>query len=538
MRAFKVIQARSRTAARFTLLAALALLLLPASASAVQRTSTFAPTGAEQMFVVPAGVTVLSVSAVGANGGLAGGLGATVTGTLFVSPGQALFVNVGGDGGTSASGFNGGGNGASLGVFIGGGGGGASDVRTISRNAPGTLASRVIIGGGGGGSGSSGTVAGGAGGAAGVAGATGTDAGAGAGPGGGGAAGTPAGAAGGSAGASGNGPAQAGGTGSLGLGGGGGLGGAGGASGAGGGGGGGLDGGGGGGGGGDAFAGPSPDGGGGGGGGGSSLVPAGGSGPSAGSSPQIQITYNAPTASLSTSGLTFDEQALSTLSDAQAVDVTNNGSAPLSVGRVKATGANAGDFVIDSSDCQDAVGIGASCSLLVRFAPQATGARSATLSIASNASASADTVPLSGTGGTLPQGPKGDTGNTGNTGPQGPIGPAGATGATGPIGSTGATGSAGKDGQIALVAYQATARSSKVTVRYALTGPADITLKVKPPKGRTTTVAKAKGRAGINKISWNRKLGGKKAGKGTYKLSITATAGGRTASSSLTIKLT
>ena len=84
-----------------------------------------------------------------------------------------------------------------------------------------------------------------------------------------------------------------------------------------------------------------------------------------------------------------------------------------------------------------------------------------------------------------------------------------------------------------LVAYQATATVAKATVRYALTGAADVTLKVKPPKGAAVTVGKAKGKAGINRISWNRKLKGRKAGKGTYKLTITATAGGRSVASTV-----
>ena len=66
-----------------------------------------------------------------------------------------------------------------------------------------------------------------------------------------------------------------------------------------------------------------------------------------------------------------------------------------------------------------------------------------------------------------------------------------------------------------------------------------LTLKVKPPKGAAVTVAngKGKGKAGINRISWNRKLKGKKAPKGTYKLTINATAAGKSVSSTLSVKL-
>jgi DNA-binding beta-propeller fold protein YncE len=124
-------------------------------------TVTFATTGAEQQFVVPTGVTSLVVAAVGARGGdsgtgYAGGRGARVAGTVPVTPGQTLFVEVGGNGATiggslaAAGGFNGGGSSTR------GTGGGASDVRTVSRanaDATASLDSRVVTAGGGGGAG-------------------------------------------------------------------------------------------------------------------------------------------------------------------------------------------------------------------------------------------------------------------------------------------------------------------------------------------------------------------------------------------------
>src|SRR5205823_7904845 len=149
--------------------AAVCALMVPA-AHAQATTQTFAYTGAEQTFTVPAGVSSVHVAAVGGSGGNTdrpGGVAAQVSGDLSVTPGETLYVEVGARGGESAGyssgAFNGGGEGA-------GGGGGASDVRT-SPLASGLLPDpRLLVAGGGGGAGMSGTAIGGAGGAAGEAG--------------------------------------------------------------------------------------------------------------------------------------------------------------------------------------------------------------------------------------------------------------------------------------------------------------------------------------------------------------------------------
>jgi hypothetical protein len=148
-----------------------ALAALAASAPAQATTVVFPYTGGEGMFVVPAGVTSIQVVAIGGSGGAAeagGGAAAQVTGNLSVTPGQILYVEVGGKGQSQgeggAGGFNGGGSGA-------GGGGGASDVRISPRSAGLSPDPRLIVAGGGGGAGSSGpSGAGGTGGAAGEAG--------------------------------------------------------------------------------------------------------------------------------------------------------------------------------------------------------------------------------------------------------------------------------------------------------------------------------------------------------------------------------
>lgn len=134
-------------------------------ATVVAQTTTFSIPGV-QSYTVPAGVTQLSVDAVGGKGGnnnnwpagiyaSQGGAGGRVVCTINVTPGQVLQVYVGGQGtaGTTTrgvGGFNGGGNGGGSGTtYNGGGGGGGSDIRF----SPYALADRKIVAGGGGGAG-------------------------------------------------------------------------------------------------------------------------------------------------------------------------------------------------------------------------------------------------------------------------------------------------------------------------------------------------------------------------------------------------
>ncbi len=121
---------------------------------------TFAFTGAAQTFVVPNGVTAITIEAWGASGGSATnnsslcgtnggkpGLGGYATGTLAVTPGETLQILVGGAGQPGpAGGFNGGGVGCNDSTTCSTGGG-ASDVRRGGT----TLADRVLVAGGGGG---------------------------------------------------------------------------------------------------------------------------------------------------------------------------------------------------------------------------------------------------------------------------------------------------------------------------------------------------------------------------------------------------
>lgn len=111
--------------------------------------TTFAFTGAEQTWIVPAGITSITVDSYGAQGGANWvnntNFGGHVQATLAVTPGTMIYVYVGEQPTTVTGGWNGGGFGETGGL----GGGGASDIR-IGGN---TLNDRMIVAGAGGGGG-------------------------------------------------------------------------------------------------------------------------------------------------------------------------------------------------------------------------------------------------------------------------------------------------------------------------------------------------------------------------------------------------
>jgi len=106
-----------------------------------------------------------------------------------------------------------------------------------------------------------------------------------------------------------------------------------------------------------------------------------------------------PAISLNAASLVFNAQTLGSASPSQSVTVANSGAAPLTLGAITLTGSAAGDFSPSGTCASGAVLVaGAGCSLAVTFAPAALGARSATLSIASNAVNGLAVLSLSGTG--------------------------------------------------------------------------------------------------------------------------------------------
>ena len=100
-----------------------------------------------------------------------------------------------------------------------------------------------------------------------------------------------------------------------------------------------------------------------------------------------------PALSVSPASLTFPSQALNTTSSAQKVTVNNTGTTAVSVSAIAASG----DFA-ETGTCGASIAAGASCTVSVTFTPTASGTRTGSLTIASNAANSPATVALTGTG--------------------------------------------------------------------------------------------------------------------------------------------
>jgi hypothetical protein len=99
------------------------------------------------------------------------------------------------------------------------------------------------------------------------------------------------------------------------------------------------------------------------------------------------------TLSVAPASLTFASQALNTTSSAQTVTVSNTGTAAASLSVI----VTSGDFS-QTNTCGTSIAAGSSCTVSVKFTPVASGTRTGSLTIASNASNSPATVALTGTG--------------------------------------------------------------------------------------------------------------------------------------------
>jgi hypothetical protein len=101
-----------------------------------------------------------------------------------------------------------------------------------------------------------------------------------------------------------------------------------------------------------------------------------------------------PVITISPQNLDFGTQTVGIVSAPQTVALKNVGQALLSVNSIAVVGANPGDFT--AGQCAPVLAVNASCLVSVTMNPQASGPRSASLSISDNASGSPQGVPLSG----------------------------------------------------------------------------------------------------------------------------------------------
>lgn len=199
----------------------------------------------------------------------------------------------------------------------------------------------------------------------------------------------------------------------------------------------------------------------------------------------------------------WDEQSLGTMSASRAVTYTAIGSAT-EITRVRVIGAARDEFLISSDDCSgETLNPGESCSVRIRFAPEALGSRAAALGL-STGSVAVSPVTLSGTGSSAPIGATGSTGATGATGSTGDTGATGSTGATGetgptgPVGATGETGSTGSTGATGATGSTGDRGPIGATGSTGATGQPGGLVTVKPT-GRTKVGGK--GRAILGRIS-------------------------------------
>jgi hypothetical protein len=103
-----------------------------------------------------------------------------------------------------------------------------------------------------------------------------------------------------------------------------------------------------------------------------------------------------PVLSLSAAALTFAPQAPGTSSFAQAITLTNSGTATLAVSGIGISGTDASGFA-ETNNCTS-LAANASCLINVTSTPNAAGAQAASLSVTDNAPGSPQTVALNGTG--------------------------------------------------------------------------------------------------------------------------------------------
>ena len=113
----------------------------------------------------------------------------------------------------------------------------------------------------------------------------------------------------------------------------------------------------------------------------------------------VEFERGRPAATLSLGSLDFHSAQVGSNAPPDTVTVASSGTAPLAIGNVTVGGTDAGDFAKVADGCSGTtLQPNTSCSVLVRFRPTVQGTRSATLSVADNASDSPQVAALLGSG--------------------------------------------------------------------------------------------------------------------------------------------
>jgi hypothetical protein len=112
----------------------------------------------------------------------------------------------------------------------------------------------------------------------------------------------------------------------------------------------------------------------------------------------VATSAGVTTAVVSPNFLNFGVQAPGSSSSPQTVQLTNAGTAALSIasGGISISGANASDFSISNNTCGSTLAPAASCAISIIFGPTGSGSRSASLMVTDNATASPQFASLSG----------------------------------------------------------------------------------------------------------------------------------------------
>ena len=120
----------------------------------------------------------------------------------------------------------------------------------------------------------------------------------------------------------------------------------------------------------------------------------------AGNSPQtiaLSGTGMEPPVTFSNTALTFASTIAGESSGSESVTMTNTGTAALAISSIAITGTNASQFVF-ANNCPTTLAVGANCTIHGHFAPTATGAMTAAITITDSAAGSPQTINLAGTG--------------------------------------------------------------------------------------------------------------------------------------------